>query len=74
MADRMAGEIFTGGAVPRSLPSDFFSALSAQFVTLDWRDAQFCPDTAEDLFNNCENRDGIVVLRLCDDETPLRDF
>ncbi len=68
MADRMAGEIFIGGQVSRDLLPDFLEALSAQFVTIEWGGAQFCPETAEDLLANCEEHQGSVVLRLCHDE------
>lgn len=74
MADRMAGEIFIGGNISRNLLPDFFKTLAAQFVTLEWGDAQFCPETAEDLLDNCTDREGVIVLRLCDDEAPYGAF
>ena len=74
MTDRMAGEIFIGGEVSRNLLPDFCTALAAQFVTLEWGDAQFCPETAEDLLDNCTDLEGIVVLRLCDDEARYGAF
>ena len=66
MADRMAGEIFIGGNVSRSVLPDLFRAVSAQFVTLQWGDAQFCPETAEDLLDNPTfRRSPVEIRRIC---------
>lgn len=68
MADRLAAEIFIGGALPMRLVPQLCSIIAAEGVALDWGDAPFQPQTARELVAACRLHQGKSVLALCDDQ------
>ena len=74
MSERMAAEIWIGGKVPAHLVPGLCGEIDAEGVSLEWGDARFCPKTAEDLLTARMERDGALVLWLCDDQAAWGRF
>ncbi len=72
MADRMAAEIWIGGSIPESLVEEFCGALRDEALSLDWGEASFEPQDAEELLEGTLKDSGL--LRLCCEETPMGEF
>lgn len=68
MSDRIAAEIFIGGAISRKQVAQLCSAITAQGVSLDWGDAEFRPESAGELLAERREYHGAQILALCDDQ------
>ncbi len=72
MADRMAAEIWIGGAIPESLIDILCERIRDAGVSLDYGQAPFKPYTAQELLEAAAEHDGL--LRLCDSEVAWGEF
>lgn len=68
MSEPIATEIAIGGRVREDQVAGLCQAIADECVSLDWNDALFQPTSAEDLLEGCQERDGVRVLWLCDDQ------
>jgi hypothetical protein len=74
MADYIAAEIRIGGQIRQDLVPGLCKAIREECVSLDWGDACFVPDSAAELINACDERDGVRLLCLCDDQASYGQF
>jgi hypothetical protein len=74
MADCMAAEIWIGGPVPASLVPELCAAISEQSVALEWGEPIFEPGSGDDLMAVRRERDGTLLLWLCDNEARWGEF
>ena len=70
MSERLCAEIWIGGRLSRVQVPEFLKAVSEARVSLEWGDACFTPNTAEELLESL--RDG--RLWLCDDQASYGEF
>jgi hypothetical protein len=70
MSERFATWMQIGGKVPRSKINQLLKAIAAAGVSLEWGDAPFAPNSADDLL--AARQDG--YLELCDDEASWGQF
>jgi hypothetical protein len=71
MADRMGGQIWIGGKVPRALVPELCCLINNEGVSLEWGGGNFSPGSEDDLLEAC-NEDG--VLWFCDDQARWGEF
>jgi hypothetical protein len=75
MSDRMSAEIWIGGKLRRELVPGLCEAICEEGrLSLDWGDTCFAPHAAEELIAGCQDRDGVRMLHLCDDEASDGQF
>jgi len=70
MSERFATWIQIGGKVPRSKINQLLKAIAAAGVSLEWGDAPFTPNSADDLLAARKDE----YLELCDDEASWGQF
>ncbi len=68
MANGTPAEFSIGGRIPTSLVQLLCQTITEAYLALDWGDAHFQPKGADDLRQACSERDGSVVLWMCDDQ------
>jgi len=68
MSEYMVAEISIGGRIAPSLITDLCTAITQQSVAVEWGDAQFSPGTRQDLLEACQEKEGVSLLWLCDDQ------
>lgn len=74
MADYMTAQITIGGGLPRRLVPGLCAAITKEGLSLEWGEARFCPQSAQELLEvRCEV-DGRLYLRLCDDDAAYGEF
>jgi len=71
MSDCTPAEISIGGEIPASVVPPLCQAIAAEGVALEWGEESFAPKSADDLQRACTDRDGVVVLWLCDNQARL---
>jgi hypothetical protein len=49
-------------------------AICEERLSFDWGDTCFDPESAEDLIEACDERDGVRLLCLCDDQASYGQF
>jgi hypothetical protein len=75
MSESMAAEIMIGGRIRRSVAEVICPVIARQGVALDWGEAEFRPQTADELLAACcDNGDGVELLRLYDDQARWGEF
>jgi hypothetical protein len=74
MSEPIAAELRIGGQIRRDLVSGLCKAIAEQGVSLEWGDAYFGPGSAEELSEGCQDRDGVLLLCLCDDQANYGEF
>jgi hypothetical protein len=74
MSNGTPAEISIGGRIPTSVVQPLCQAIAAEGVALEWGEASFEPRSADDLQRDCTDRDGVVVLWLCDNQARLGQF
>lgn len=74
MSERMAAEISIGGKIPAQLVDELCGAIDAAGVALEWGDGFFSPKTSQDLLKARTERDGALVLWLCDEQASWGRF
>jgi hypothetical protein len=57
-----------GGRLPKRLVARLCRAIIADGVALDWGDAPFRPQTAQELLESCREEKGASVFWVCDDQ------
>jgi len=71
MSERIAAEIQIGGKVRRSVADELCCVIVTEGVSLEWGDRPFEPRTVDDLLAaRVDNGDGVLTLRLYDDQAP----
>jgi hypothetical protein len=68
MSEPIPTEISIGGKIRDDQVPQLCEAIAEQGVSLEWGDACFVPQTAEELVAACQEHDGVRVLWLCDDQ------
>jgi hypothetical protein len=68
MSEPIPTEISIGGKVREDQVTGLCQAIAKECVSLEWGDACFTPETAEELLAACQEHDGVRVLWLCDDQ------
>jgi hypothetical protein len=68
MSEPIPTEIAIGGKIRADQVPGLCQAIAEQGVSLEWGDACFTPETADDLLSACQEHDGVRVLWLCDDQ------
>ena len=74
MSDYMAAEIWIGGTISPSLVANLCAAITKQCASLEWGDAHFSPGTQPDLLEASQEKDGVSLLWLCDDQARWGEF
>jgi len=75
MSERIAAEIQIGGKVRRSVAEELCDVISTERVSLDWGGSPFQPKTIDELLAaRHDNGDGLLTLRLYDDEASWGEF
>ena len=74
MSEPIPTEISIGGRIRAELVSGLCKAIADDCVSLEWGDAYFRPETAEDLLAACQEFDGVRVLWLCNDQANYGRF
>ena len=74
MSEPIPAEIRIGGQIRQDVVSGLCKAISEQGVSLEWGDACFRPGSTEDLLEGCQDRDGVRLLCLCDDQANYGEF
>lgn len=74
MADHMPGQIRIGGKIPQSLAPELCREIGNAYVSLEWGDPAFCPNSAADLMAARREVDGVLLLELCDDQARFGEF
>jgi hypothetical protein len=62
MSEPIPAEISIGGRIHRELAGELLTAIRDQRVSLEWGDARFEPQTAEELLSGCQVKDGVRVV------------
>jgi hypothetical protein len=65
MSEPIPACISIGGKLPSKLVPQLCAAINTDRVSLEWGDALFRPQTAEELLDACDEHQGIKVLWLC---------
>jgi hypothetical protein len=60
--------IAIGGKIPTKQVASLCEAIANDGVSLEWGDAGFHPESADDLLNACREEQGVSILWLCDDQ------
>src|SRR5438270_7869811 len=68
MSEPIPAEISIGGKIRVEVVPELCKAIADQYVSLEWGDARFVPQTAEDLLSACQAREGVRLLWLCADQ------
>ena len=68
MSEPVPTETSIGGKIRQELVPGLCKAIADQRVSLDWGDAWFSPESAEELLAACQDQDGVRRLWLCDNE------
>ena len=75
MSERLAAEIQIGSKVRRRVAEVLCSVIAAERVSLEWGDVPFEPKTVDDLLAaRFDNGDGLLTLRLYDDQASWGEF
>ena len=74
MSETMAAEIRIGGKIAASLVPELCQRIAQEVVALDWGEGRFSPTTKEDLLEAREDRDGVLLLCLYDDQARWGEF
>jgi hypothetical protein len=74
VSDYAAAEIWIGGKIPRRLAPKLCQAIRDEGVALEWGDSDFLPTTLEELLTARKEIDGVLLLRLCNDEIRGGEF
>jgi hypothetical protein len=72
--DCTAAEIRIGGKIRQDLVPGLCKAIREERLSFDWGDTCFDPDSAEELTEACDERDGVRLLCLCDDQASYGQF
>jgi hypothetical protein len=70
----MAAEIQIGGRVAASLVPELCQRIAREALALDWGEGRFSPATTEGLLEAREDHDGVLLLRLYDDQAFFGEF
>ena len=65
MSDYMPAEIWIGGCLPRRKIKKLCAAITADCAAIEWGDAAFRPENADDIEDGVIDRDGVPLLWLC---------
>jgi len=69
MSERIAAKIQIGGKVRQSVAAELCNVIATERVSLEWGGSPFVPRTVDELLaTRFENGDGLLTLRLYDDE------
>src|SRR5260221_11856170 len=68
MSEPIPTEISIGGQIRADQVPGLCQAIAEEGVSLEWGDACFTPETAEELLAARQEHDGVRVLWLCDDQ------
>ena len=68
MSEPIPAEISIGGQIRAELVAGLCRAIADQYVSLEWGDARFEPQTADDLLSACQLKTGVRLLWLCADQ------
>jgi hypothetical protein len=74
MPDCIAAEISIGGKIHRDAVPGLCKAIHDECLSYDWGDTRFVPNSTEELINACEERDGVRLLCLYDDQASYGQF
>jgi hypothetical protein len=74
MSESIPAEIWIGGRIPSEHVSELCEVIGVQEVSLEWGEARFEPETADDLVAICKVRNGVRLLFLCDDQANSGEF
>jgi hypothetical protein len=74
MSEPISAEIRIGGQIRQDLVPGLCRAIREEYVSLDWGDARFVPDSAEELIVGCQDRNGVRLLCLHDDQASYGRF
>jgi hypothetical protein len=75
MSECLAAEIQIGGKVRRRVAEELCDVIATERLALDWGDARFEPKTIDDLLAaRFDNGDGLLTLRLYDDQASWGEF
>jgi hypothetical protein len=74
MSEPIPAEILIGGRVRRDLVGKLSKAIRDQRMALEWGDARFEPETAEELLSACQAKERVRVLWLRDDQANYGEF
>ena len=75
MSERIAAEIQIGGKVRRSVAEELCGVIATERVSLEWGGSPFKPRTVDELLAaRHDNGDGLLTLRLYDDEASWGEF
>jgi hypothetical protein len=74
MSEPIPTEISIGGKILAELVPGLCKAIADEHVALEWGNAYFRPETAEDLLAACQEFDGVRVLWLCNDQANYGRF
>jgi hypothetical protein len=74
MSEPIPTEISIGGKIRADQVPGLCKAIAEECVSLEWGDAYFRPETAEDLLAACQQFDGVRVLWLCNDQANYGRF
>jgi hypothetical protein len=73
-SERMAAVIWIGGRVKKRLVAPLCRMLCEASVSLEWADAQFKPQNADQFLEALDDYDGVPALRLNDDQATWGEF
>ncbi len=68
MSEPIPTEISIGGKIRKDQVPGLCQAIAEEGMSLEWGDAGFIPETTEELLAACQDRDGVRVLWLCNDQ------
>ncbi|NQU21009.1 MAG: hypothetical protein HQ567_06965 [Candidatus Nealsonbacteria bacterium] len=74
MAERLVAQIWIGGRLSANRADELCGAISAEYVSLEFGDGQFCPNNPQDLLQARVEHHDSRVLRLCDDQASWGEF
>src|ERR1700687_1885588 len=74
MSEPIAAEIRIGGKIRHDLVPGLCKAIREECLSFDWDDTRFVPNSAEELINACDERDGVRLLCLYDDQASYGQF
>jgi hypothetical protein len=73
-SERMAAVIWIGGTVTKRLVASLCRAICKSSLRLEWADAQFKPQDANQLLEALDDYGGVPALRLNDDQATWGEF
>ncbi len=68
MSEPIPACLAIGGRLPKRLVARLCRAIIADGVALEWGDAPFRPQTAQELLESCREEKGVRVLWVCDEQ------